>query len=75
MELFRIRNWPQPIKYPVHTLLTQVLNTSDSPLRCVIDEKVVYLTPEASIIIVSGGNVSQPEYTENWVKIDAEKPK
>ena len=74
VELFRIRNWPQPVKKSIHTLLTQVLNSSDSPLRCVIDEKTVYLTPESSIIIVSGGGVSQPEYTEKWVEIKADKP-
>ena len=74
VELFRIRNWPQPVKKSIHTLLTQVLNSSDSPLRCVIDEKTVYLTPESSIIIVSGGRVSQSEYTEKWVEIKADKP-
>jgi len=41
----------------------------------VIDEKTVYLTPESSIIMVSGGNISQPEYTEKWVEIKADKPK
>jgi hypothetical protein len=40
----------------------------------VIDEKTVYLTPESSIIIVSGGRVSQSEYTEKWVEIKADKP-
>ena len=74
VELFRIRNWPQPVKKSIHTLLTQVLNSSDSPLRCVIDEKTVYLTPESSIIIVSGGGVSQSEYTEKWAEIKADKP-
>jgi len=74
VELFRIRNWPQKVNQSAHTLLTQVLNSSDSPLRCVIDEKTIYLTPESSIIIVSGGNVSQPEYTEKWVEIKSDKP-
>jgi len=74
VELFRIRNWPQRANQSVHALLTQILNSSDSPLRCVIDEKTVYLTPESSIIMVSGGNVSQPEHTEKWVEIKADKP-
>jgi len=75
VEHFRIRNWPQRANQSAHTLLTQVLNGSDSSLRCVIDEKTVYLTPESSIIMVSGGNISQPEYTEKWVEIKADKPK
>jgi len=74
VELFRIRNWPQRANQSVHSLLTQVLNNSDSPLRCVIDEKTVYLTPESSIIMVSGGNISQPEHTEKWIEIKADKP-
>jgi len=74
VELFRIRNWPKRANQSVHALLTQILNSSDSPLRCVIDEKTVHLTPESSIIMVSGGNISQPEHTEKWVEIKSDKP-
>ena len=55
--------------------ITQILNTCDSPLRCVIDEHFVYLTPETNLINVSGGGISQPEYIENWIEIIDGKPK
>ena len=74
VELFRIRDWPHKKTQSVQNLITQILNTCDSPLRCVIDEHFVYLTPEASLINVNGGGVSQPEYTEKWVEIKSDKP-
>ena len=75
VELFRVRNWPDKKTQSVQNLITQILNTCDSPLRCVIDEHFVYLTPETNLINVSGGGISQPEYIENWIEIIDGKPK
>ncbi len=74
VELFRIRNWPNKKTHTAHNLIIQILNTCDSPLRCIIDEHFVYLTPEASLINVSGGDISRPIYNEKWVEIIDNKP-
>ena len=74
VELFRIRNWPNKHTHTAHNLIIQILNTCDSPLRCIIDEHFVYLTPEASLINVSGGGISRPIYNDKWVDIIDNKP-
>ncbi len=74
-DLYRIRAWAQPTKdTSLQLVLTQLLNMVDSPLRCVVDEKGIYLTPESSVIAVSGGGVSTPRYVERWVEITEPKP-
>ncbi len=74
VELFRIHNWPDKKAHTAHNLITQILNSSDSPLRCIIDEHFVYLTPEASLITLSGGGISRPIYNEKWIEILDKKP-
>ena len=74
VTLFRIRNWGQPLRETsVQQVLAHVLNCTDSPLRCVVDEKTVYFTPESSVITV-GRTFSQPQYAEQWVEIGEDNP-
>ena len=74
VTLFRIRNWGQPMRETsVKQVLAHVLNCADSPLRCVVDEKTVYFTPESSVISV-GRAYSQPQYAEQWVEIGDDSP-
>ena len=71
---FRIRNWDQPLRETsVQQVLAHVLNCTDSPLRCVVDEKTVYFTPESSVITV-GRTFSQPQYAEQWLEISDDSP-
>ena len=74
VELFRILNWTDKKAHTAHNLIIQILNSSDSPLRCIIDEHFVYLTPEASLITLSGGDISRPIYNEKWIEILDDKP-
>ena len=74
VTLFRIRNWGQPLRETsVLQVLAHVLNCADSPLRCVVDEKSVYFTPESSVITV-GRTFSQPQYAEQWLEISDDSP-
>ena len=74
VTLFRIRNWGPPMRETsVKQVLAHVLNCADSPLRCVVDEKTVYFTPESSVITV-GRAYSQPQYVEQWVEIGEDNP-
>ena len=74
VTLFRIRNWGQPLRETsVLQVLAHVLNCADSPLRCVVDERTVYFTPESSVITV-GRDYSQPQYVEQWVEIGEDNP-
>ena len=74
VTLFRIRNWGQPLRETsVQQVLAHVLNCTDSPLRCVVDEKTVYFTPESSVISV-GRAYSQPQYAEQWLEISDDSP-
>ena len=57
----------------VKQVLAHVLNCADSPLRCVVDEKTVYFTPESSVISV-GRAYSQPQYVDQWVGIGEDNP-
>ena len=74
VELFRIRNWTDKETCTAHNLIIQILNSSDSPLRCIIDEYFVYLTPEASLVNLSGGGISRPIYNEKWIEVLNNKP-
>ena len=74
VTLFRIRNWGQSMRETsVKQVLAHVLNCADSPLRCVVDEKTVYFTPESSVITV-GRTFSQPQYAEQWLEISDDSP-
>ena len=74
VTLFRLRNWGQPMRdTSVKQVLAHVLNCADSPLRCVVDEKTVYFTPESSVITV-GRTFSQPQYAEQWLEISDDSP-
>jgi hypothetical protein len=54
-------------------LLTVLLNSADTPLRCVIDEDMIYFVPENSTVNLRGGKTARPEYEENWVEIGEKK--
>ena len=43
------------------------------PLRCVIDEDMIYFVPETSTVNLRGGKTARPEYEENWVEISEKK--
>jgi hypothetical protein len=54
-------------------LLTLLLNSVDTPLRCVIDKDIIYFVPETATVNLRGGKTARPEYKENWVEIDEKK--
>ena len=56
-------------------LLTVLLNSIDTPLRCVIDEDMIYFVPETSTVNLRGGKTARAEYEENWVEISEKKGK
>ena len=70
----RIRGLNQELKnQSVLGLLTVLLNSVDTPLRCVIDEKIIYFVPESATVNLRGGKTARPEYEENWVEIGEKK--
>ena len=70
----RIRGLKQELKnQPVLGLLTVLLNSVDTPLRCVIDVDMIYFVPEAATVNLRGGKTARPEYEENWVEIGEKK--
>ncbi len=70
----RIRGLKQELKnQSVLGLLTVLLNSVDTPLRCVIDEKIIYFVPESATVNLRGGKTARPEYEENWVEIGEKK--
>jgi hypothetical protein len=70
----RIRGLKQELKnQSVLGLLTVLLNSVDTPLRCVIDEKIIYCVPESATVNLRGGKTARPEYEENWVEIGEKK--
>ena len=72
----RIRGLKQELKnQTVLGLLTVLLNSIDTPLRCVIDEDMIYFVPEISTVNLRGGKTARPEYEENWVEISEKKGK
>ena len=70
----RIRGLKQELKnQSVLGLLTVLLNSVDTPLRCVIDEEIIYFVPESATVNLRGGKTARPEYEENWVEIGDKK--
>ncbi|MDP7011770.1 MAG: hypothetical protein QF685_10350 [Verrucomicrobiota bacterium] len=70
----RIRGLKQELKNQTALgLLTVLLNSADTPLRCVIDEDIIYFVPETSTVNLRGGKTARPEYEENWVEIGEKK--
>ncbi len=70
----RIRGLKQELKnQTVVGLLTVLLNSIDTPLRCVIDEDMIYFVPETSTVNLRGGKTARPEYEENWEEISEKK--
>ena len=54
-------------------MISLLLNMVDTPLRCVIDENLVYVIPEGSTVTIKGGKFARPEYEENWVLVGEKK--
>jgi len=72
----RIRRLKQELKNQTALgLLTILLNSADTPLRCVIDEDMIYFVPETSTVNLRDGKTARPEYEENWVEISEKKGK
>ncbi len=70
----RIRGLKQELKHQtVLGLLTVLLNSVDTPLRCVIDVDMIYFVPEVATVNLRGGKTARPEYEENWVEIGEKK--
>jgi len=70
----RIRGLKQELKnQSVLGLLTVLLNSVDTPLRCVIDEEIIYFVPESATVNLRGWKTARPEYEENWVEIGDKK--
>ena len=70
----RIRGLKQPLKnQTVLGLLGVILNSVDTPLRCVIDADLVYFVPEGATLTLNGGKNSRPDYEENWMEVGEKK--
>jgi hypothetical protein len=69
-----IRGLKQPLKNQTALgLLNVILNSVDTPLRCVIDADLVYFVPEGATLTLRGGKFSRPDYEENWVEVGEKK--
>jgi hypothetical protein len=72
----RIRHWAKVLKNKsALDFITEVLNAFDSPLRCVIDENIVYLIPEGATLTLRDGKTNKPKYEDRWVEIKTAKEK
>jgi len=72
----RIRGLKLPLKnQTVLGMLNLILNSVDTPLRCVIDADLVYFVPEGATLTLRGGKFSRPDYEENWVEVGEKKEK
>ena len=75
-DLVRIRNWDGVFqKISTLDLITEVLNALDAPLRCVIDENIVYLIPESATLTTRDGKTNKPKFEDRWVEIKTAKEK
>jgi len=71
-----IRNWGGKLRnISTLDLTTELLNSFDAPLRCVIDDNIVYLIPESATLITRDGKTNKPKYEEHWVEIKTAKEK
>ena len=75
-NIVKIRHWGKDL-LNVSTIdfITELLNTLDAPVRCVIDENIVYLLPESATLTTRDGKTSKPKYEDRWVEIKREKKK
>lgn len=72
----RIRHWAKGLENRSSlNMITEVLNALDSPLRCVIDENIVYLLPESATLTTRDGKTNKPKYEDRWVEIKIAKGK
>jgi hypothetical protein len=73
-NLILIRGLKQALKNQTALgVLNVILNSVDTPLRCVIDADLVYFVPEGATLTLRGGKFSRPDYEENWVEIGEKK--
>ncbi len=75
-EMAKIRNWGGVLhNISALDLITELLNAFDSPMRCVIDENIVYLLPESATLTTRDGKTNKPKYEDRWVEIKTAKEK
>ena len=75
-DLVRIRNWDGVFQnISSLDLITEVLNALDAPVRCVIDENIVYLLPESAMLTTRDGKTNKPKFEDRWVEIKTAKEK
>ncbi len=73
-DTITIRNWGGKLRnISTLDLYSELLNSFDAPLRCVIDDNIVYLIPESATLITRDGKINKPKYEERWVEIKAGK--
>jgi hypothetical protein len=74
--LIKIRNWRTPLQnISTLDLITELLNTLNAPMRCVIDENIVYFIPESATLTTRDGKTNKPKYEDRWVEIKTVKEK
>ena len=75
-NIVKIRHWGKDL-LNVSTIdfITELLNTLDAPVRCVIDENIVYLLPESGTLTTRDGKTNKPKYEDRWVEIKTAKEK
>jgi hypothetical protein len=70
----RIRGLKQALKNQTALgMLNVILNSVDTPVRCVIDADLVYFVPEGATLTLRGGKFSRPDFEENWVTVGEKK--
>ena len=72
----KIRHWGKDLlDVSAIDLITELLNTLDAPVRCVIDENIVYLLPESATLTTRDGKTNKSKYEDRWVEIKTTKEK
>lgn len=75
-NIVKIRHWGKDLlDVSAIDLITELLNTLDAPVRCVIDENIVYLLPESATLTTRDGKTNKSKYEDRWVEIKTTKEK
>jgi hypothetical protein len=75
-NIVKIRHWGKDLlDVSAIDFITELLNTLDAPVRCVIDDNIVYLLPESATLTTRDGKTNKPKYEDRWVEIKTAQEK